>query len=107
MKYKEWTGDLEGALPDIGLVSKGRVLLIDTEGKEAALELHKASVRTLSKEEGEKRYLIQQKAESRAEEAEKSAEPEAAPEVAATEPSLEPAITDASPAKPSPKGGRS
>ena len=47
MKYKEWTGELEGSVPDLGRVSKGRVFLIDSTPKEAAAETYKGSLKEL------------------------------------------------------------
>lgn len=66
MNYKEWTGDLEGNLPDIGHVAKGRVLLLDTPAKLEAAELYKANLSELSDEEGEKRFHEQQQGEKTA-----------------------------------------
>ncbi|WP_407572137.1 hypothetical protein [Deinococcus altitudinis] len=59
MKYKEWIGDLEGMLPDVGQVSKGRVLLIDTDAKAEALKGHEKSLSNLTLEEGEARWQKQ------------------------------------------------
>ena len=88
MKYHEWTGDLEGNLPDIGLVSKGRVILLDTPAKVEAARPYKKSLSGLTNEEGEKRYLKQQKADQKIAETETAetaadTQPQAAP-VAAT-----------------------
>ena len=64
MKYKEWTSELEGSVPDLGSVKKGRVLLIDSTPKETAAETYQASLKDLADDEGQRRYQEQVKAET-------------------------------------------
>jgi len=113
MKYKEWTGELEGMLPDVGRVAKGRVLLIDTDGKTEALKGHEKSFSSLSLEEGEARWQKQLKADAKeAAPVEPESTPEAkpesahAPETQTDAPTTDaPAETDAGKSA-SPKGGK-
>lgn len=99
MKYKEWTGDLEGTIPDIGHVSKGQVVQLDTTAKLEAAETHKQNFKTLTLEEGEARFEAQER--KRAKQVQADAEPEAAqPEVAQPDApaAAEPAATEPTPA---------
>jgi hypothetical protein len=91
MKYKEWTGELEGNVPDLGSVSKGRVLLIDSTPKEAAAETYKGSLKDLPDDEGQRRYQEQVQAETPARAEDPAPEPVATPQE--TAPAVEPATT--------------
>ena len=95
MKYKEWTGDLEGTVPDIGHVSKGQVVQLDTTAKLEAAETHKQNFKTLTLEEGEARYEAQE--QKRAKQVQADAQPEVAqPDTPAA---AEPAVTEPTPAE--------
>jgi hypothetical protein len=89
MKYKEWIGELEGNVPDLGSVSKGRVLLIDSTPKETAAETYKGSLKDLPDDEGQRRYGEQVQAETPAPAEEAAPEPVAPPQEVA--PAVEPA----------------